>query len=132
MPETSRLQVVNQEAQFKWELLDTTAEYTNDHLNIFIQEKDVKESILKTILVPSNLQEVRRMDEFMVQLLKEKLQKILLHQGAIYEIIQKRMGVMGPLCKLWESAETANKEQGSSVSINNLIKFVTQSIILVR
>ena len=132
MPETSRLQVVNQEAQFKWELLDTAAEYTNDHLNIFIQEKDVKESILKTIPVPSNLQEVRRMDEFMVQLLKEKLQKILLHQGAIYEIIQKSMGVMGPLCKLWESAETANKEQGSSVSINNLTKFVTQSIILVR
>ena len=52
MPETSRLQVVNQEAQFKWELLDTAAEYTNDHLNIFIQEKDVKESILKTIPVP--------------------------------------------------------------------------------
>ena len=38
---------------------------------------------------------------------------------------------MGSLCKLWESVETVNKEQDSSVSINDLIKFVTQSIILV-
>ena len=37
-----------------------------------------------------------------------------------------------PLCKLQESLETANKGQDSSVSINDLIKFVTQSIILVE
>ena len=41
------------------------------------------------------------------------------------------MDVVGLLCKLWESLETAKKEQDSSVSINDLIKFVTQSIILV-
>ena len=33
--------------------------------------------------------------------------------------------------KLWESLETGNKEQGSSVSIDDLIKFVTQGTILV-
>ena len=42
------------------------------------------------------------------------------------------MDVMRSLCKLWESLETANKEQDSSVSIYDLIKFVAQSIILVR
>ena len=42
------------------------------------------------------------------------------------------MNVMEPLCKLWESLETTNKEQDSSVSINDLIKFVTQSMILVE
>ena len=108
------------------------AEYANEHLKIFIQEKDLEDSILKTIPVPSNLQEVRQMDEIMAQLLKEKRQKILLQQDPIYEKVQrKNMYVMGPLCKLWESLETANKEQDSSVSINDLIKFVTQSIILV-
>ena len=72
------------------------------------------------------------MDEFMAQLLKEKRQKILLQQDAIYENVQrKNMDVLGPLCKLWESLETAKKEQGSSDSIDNLIKFVTQSIVLV-
>ena len=74
-PETNRFRLVNQEDQFKWELSDTMAEYANDHLNIFIQDKDRKESILKTISVLSNLQEVRRMDEFMSQLLKEKDRK---------------------------------------------------------
>ena len=65
------------------------------------------------------------MDEFMAQLLKEKRQKILLQQDAIYEKVQrKNMDVMGPLCKLWQNLETADKEQDSSVSINNLIKFV--------
>ena len=44
---------------------------------------------------------------------------------------KENVDVMGPLCQQWESLETANKEQESSVSINDLIKIVTQSIILV-
>ena len=35
------------------------------------------------------------------------------------------MDVMGPLYKLGESLETANKEEDSSIPINDLIKFVT-------
>ena len=113
-PETSQLRVVNQEDQFKWELSENMAKYASNHLNIFIQEKDLKESVLKTIPVPSNLQEVRRMDEFMAHLLKEKLQKILLHQDAVFEEMQrKNIDIMGPLCRPWESLETANKEQDS-------------------
>lgn len=75
------MRVVDQEHQFKWELLDTMTLNGNYHLNIFIQEKDLKEPILKTISVPSNLQEVRRMDKFMAQLLKEKRQKTLLRKS---------------------------------------------------
>ena len=71
-PETSRFHAVNQEDQCKWELSVTMAESANDNFNIFLQEKDLKELVLKTIQVPSNLQEVRRMDEFMAQLLKVK------------------------------------------------------------
>ena len=68
----------------------------------------------------------------MAQLLKKKRQKILLQQDAIYEKVQrKNVDVMGSLYKVWKSLERANKEQDSSVSINDLIKFVTQSIILV-
>ena len=86
------------------------AEYANDHLNSFVQEKRLKTiQILKIIPVPTNLQEVRQMDEFMAQLLKEKQWKVLLHQDAIYEKIQKKKDVMGLLCKLWESLERANK-----------------------
>ena len=63
---------MNQEDQFKWKLSDAMAEYANEHFNIFKQEKDLKESVLKTIPVLSNLQGVGQMDEFMAQLLKEK------------------------------------------------------------
>ena len=38
---------------------------------------------------------------------------------------------MGPLCKLWESLEATNKKHDPYVSIKDLIKFVTQSLILV-
>ena len=62
IPETNRWLVLNQEDQFKCELSDTMVKYTNDHLNIFIQEKDLKESIPRTIPVQSNFQKVRRMD----------------------------------------------------------------------
>ena len=78
---TSRFRAVNQEHQFKWELLDTMTISANDHINILTQEKDLKEPILKTISVPSNLQKVRRMDKFMAQLLKEKRQKTLLRKS---------------------------------------------------
>ena len=61
-PETSQFRIVNQKDQSSG----------NFHLNHFIQEKDLKESILKTVSVASNLQEVRRMDEFMAHLLKRR------------------------------------------------------------
>ena len=103
-PETSQFCKVNQEDQLTWELSDTMADYVDGHLNNFMQGKDLNESFLKSIPVPSNLQEIRRMDKFTAQLLKEKRQKLLLHQDAIYEKIQsKNMNIMGPLCKLWES-----------------------------
>ena len=40
------------------------------------------------------------------------------------------MDVMRSLCKLWESLEKANKEQNLSASINDLIKFVTESLMI--
>ena len=50
------------------------------------------------------------MDELKAQLLKEKRKKILLHQDVIYEKMQRKsMDLMGQLCKLWESLETANQ-----------------------
>ena len=87
--ETSRFRVVYQENQFKWELSDAMTVYVNEHLNIFIQEKNMKESILKTIPVPSNVQEVRH-GSIYGTILKEKRQKTLLRQNAIYEKVQRK------------------------------------------
>ena len=51
------------------------AEYGISYFNVFIQENDLNESILIQNPVPTNFQEVKRMDEYMVQLLKEKKSK---------------------------------------------------------
>ena len=58
---------------------------------MFIQDKDLKESILIKNPLPSNFQEVKRMGEYIVQLLKKKIRKkALSNQDAIYEKSQKK------------------------------------------
>ena len=57
---------------------------------MFIQDKDLKESILIKNPLPFNFQEVKRIGEYIVQLLKEKNQKALLKQDSIYEKSQKK------------------------------------------
>ena len=51
------------------------AEYDISYFSVFIQENDLNESILIQNLVPTNFQEVKRIDEYIVQLLKEKKSK---------------------------------------------------------
>ena len=57
---------------------------------MFIQDKDLKESILIKNPLPFNFQEVKRIGVYIVQLLKEKNQKALLKQDSIYEKSQKK------------------------------------------
>ena len=120
-PKTSRFCVVNQEDQFKWELSDTMAEYANDHLSIFIQEKDLKGLILRTIPFPSKLQEVRRMYEFIAQLLKEK-QINLWHNwkrsGWIYGTTPEREtteNLTSSRRYLWKNSKKKHKWYGATV-----------------
>ena len=74
-------------------------EYANNHLNIFIQEKDLKESILKTIPVISSLQVLRRMDEFMAQLLNGR-KSYFINKLFMRKSKEKTWMLWGPLCKL--------------------------------
>ena len=59
---------------------------------MFIHDKDLKESMLIKNPLPSNFQEVKRMGEYIVQLLKKKKirKKALLNQDSIYEKSQKK------------------------------------------
>ena len=65
---------LNQDDQFKWFLLDDMAKYANSHFNQYVQERDLKESILTENHVTSNITEVKKLDEFMSHLLREKNQ----------------------------------------------------------
>ena len=55
--------------KFKWDLSENLAKYTNDHFNKFIPDKDLQESILVENLVPLNLHPLRKMDEFVRDLM---------------------------------------------------------------
>ena len=50
------------------------AKYANSHFNQYVQERDLKESILTKNPVPSNITGVKKLDEFMPHLLKENNQ----------------------------------------------------------
>ena len=41
------------------------AKYPNSHFNQYVEERDLKESILTENAVPSNITEVKKLDEFM-------------------------------------------------------------------
>ena len=50
------------------------AKYGNSHFNQYVQERDLKESILTENPVLSNITEAKKLDEFMSHLLKENNQ----------------------------------------------------------
>ena len=69
-----RFTIFNQDDQFKGALPDDMAKYANSHFNQYVQERDLKESILTKNPVPSNITGVKKLDEFMPHLLKENNQ----------------------------------------------------------
>ena len=62
--------ILNQDNQFKWILSDDVLKYANSHFSQYIQERHLMESILNENSVPSNISEVKKLDEFMSRFLK--------------------------------------------------------------
>ena len=61
-------------------------EYRNNYFNIFVQEKDLQMSTLVKDPVPSNVQEVKEMDELCYNWRKKK-HRTLINQDIIYKKI---------------------------------------------
>ena len=55
--------------EFKWNLPSSMADYANLHFKNYIPDKDINEKILTESPVPSNLQEVPVLDDFVKTLL---------------------------------------------------------------
>ena len=74
------------------------AKYANSHFNQYVQERDLKESILTEDPVPSNIPEVKKLDEFMSHLLKENNQtSVCVLDKTLKKNSKKNIDVMGPL-----------------------------------
>ena len=64
-----RFEIVPKGQEFKWNLLSRMADYANLHFKNYIPDKDINEKILTENPVPSNLQVVPELDDFVKTLL---------------------------------------------------------------
>ena len=108
--------------------------YADSHFNRYVQERDLKESILTENPVPSNITEVKKLDEFMSHHLQENNQTSVCTLETTLEKIQKKnIDIMGPLSKVWhalESATTAPDDE-ADLNIEDLLNLVQQTVLLV-
>ena len=119
--EIKRFHIVSNEDQFKWDLLS----------ELYIPEKSIHEAICEVHPVPNNLNQVKKMDEFLRGLLKEKNTNNSLPVYENLGKIQKRtLSVMGPLSKVWLKLENAKKSDAPPLSLDEILSLLEQSICL--
>ena len=81
--------------------------------------------------VPNNLKQVKKMDKFLKDLLKEKNENNSLTIDEILGKIQKwALSVMGPLSKVWLKLENAKKFDAPPLSLFENQSLIEQTICL--
>ena len=70
-PESSfkrqRCEALADEEQHEWELPDKVAFYANKYLQKFVQDKNLKDSLLNENPVPTNITKPRKLDEYLMK-----------------------------------------------------------------
>ena len=69
---TKWFHIESSENQFKWDLPSELASYANTQFEKYIPEKGIHDAICEVHPVPNNLNQVKKMDKFLRDLLKEK------------------------------------------------------------
>ena len=129
--ETKSFHVVSNEDQFKWGLPSELASYANTQFEKYIPEKSVPNAICEVHPVLENLNQVKKMDEFLKDLLKEKNKNNSLAIDEILGKIQKRaLSVMGPLFKVRLKLENAKKSDAPPLSLDKTLSLLEQTIYL--
>ena len=98
------------------DLPENLAKYANDHFNKFIPEKYLQESILVENPVSLSLHPPRKMDEFMRDLIFEKIAGILEEaaDSNLVKMQQKLLEVMEPLSKVWTTVNSYFEQKWKS------------------
>ena len=131
--ETKRFHIVSNEDQFKWDLPSELASYANTQFEKYISEKSIHDAICEVHPVPNNLNQVKKMDEFLRDLLKENCKNKSLAVDEILGKIQKRtLSVMGPLSKVWLKLENAKKSDAPPLSLDETPSLLEQTIYLLN
>ena len=111
------------------------ANYANKYFEEYLPEDSLKEVILCQNPVPDNLDNVKKLDDFLRDILKEKRKTNKQNIENVLEKLQRKtVDVMGPLSKLWNILEGAKgaEEDALQISINDLLHYVEQTVLLLK
>ena len=106
------------------------ADYANLHFKNYIPDKGINEKILTENPVPSNLQEVPVLDDFVKILLVSQTVNTTDHQMEKFQ--EKFLQVMGPLSRLWKGLEDVRNESSEAVDlpVDTFVTLIEQTKIL--
>ena len=110
------------------------AKSANSYFNQYVQERDLKESILTENPVPSYIAQVKKLDKFTSHLLKENNQTSVCTLDITLEKSQKKnTDVMGTLSRVWHALQktTAAPDDETDLTIEDLLNLVQQTVFLV-
>ena len=130
-----RFKIITENEKFKWKLPKTMANYANKYFEEYSWEDSLKETILCQNPVPDNLDNFEELDNFLRDILNEKRrineQNI---ENVLEKLQRKTVDMMGSLSKLWNILEGAkgSEEDAVQISINDLLHYVEQTVLLLR
>ena len=110
------------------------ANYANKYFQEYVPEDSLKEALLCQNPFPDNLDYVKKLDEFLRDILKEKRKTNKQNIENVLEKLQRKtVDVMNHLSKLWNILEGAKgaEENAVQISINDLLYYVEQTALLV-
>ena len=111
------------------------ANYANKYFEEYVPEYSLKEKegILCQNPVPDNLDNVKKLDNVLRGISKEKRKTSEQSVRNVLEKLQRKtVDVMGPLSKLWNILEGAKgaEEDAVQISISDLLHYVEQTVLL--
>ena len=96
-----RFKIITENEKFKWKLPKSMANYANKYFEKYVLEDGFKEAILCQNPVPDNLDNAKKLDDFLRDILEEKRKTNEQSIGNVLEKLQRKtVDVMGPLSKL--------------------------------
>ena len=100
----------------------------------FVQDRNLKDSILNENPVPTNITKLRKLDEYYKELLEENSAKSELALDSTQEKIHsKTLNIMWPLSKLFSRFDRVLAQENNmlQLDLNELTQYLEQSVMVV-
>ena len=119
--------------KYKFSLTKDLAEWANEQIKTFTQDKTIEEKILLKNQVPKNILSVPKVDNFIEEFLKERGKRDHSFDSSVLRLHKKVRDIFGPLSKIWEVfyACTEGLIRGKDISIDIVSEYLQQTVILV-